>query len=117
MIGLRCGLGSGMGRLSVRLLAEIAPDRRAGGPDRLAQRLGNEMAVAVLDRNRIDVDDEIGRFVAPGAIQTARGRLRVSLDGGAVEILAPAAVGALEHDDAVDETACSDDVGHSGLAN
>src|SRR5579871_1409770 len=100
MIGLRCGLGSGMGRLSVRLLAEVAPVRRAGGPDRLAQRLGNEMAVAVLDRDRINVDDKIGRFVAPGAIKGARTRFCVSLDGCAVEILAPAAVGALEHDNA-----------------
>ena len=52
-----------MRRLTTRLLPQIAPDRRPRRPDRFAQRLGNKMAVPLLDRNRIGIDHDIVRFV------------------------------------------------------
>ena len=55
-----------MGRLSVRLLAKIAPDRRPGRADRLAQRFGRAMPVALLDRDRIRLDDQVLRLARLG---------------------------------------------------
>ena len=58
-----------------RLLAQIAPDRRPRRPDRLAQSLGREMAVALLDHDRIGVDDEVVRLVLLRPLQRFRRRL------------------------------------------
>ena len=101
-----------MRRLALRLLAEIAPDRRTGRADRLAQRLRRDMAVADLDRNRIGLDDDVLRLVLFRARQRRGGRGRVGPHGGAVEVLAPASVGGLKHDNAIREAAGGDDIRH-----
>src|SRR5690242_17553599 len=100
MVRLRRGLGPRLRRKASRLLAKVAPDRRARGPDRLAQGLRRQVSVALRDRNGIWVDDDIVRFVLFGAAERAGGCLRIGADRRAVEILAPAVV-SLEHDNAV----------------
>src|SRR5579863_4134421 len=116
MLALQGGLGTGSRRKPQRLLAEIAPDRRPRRADRLAQGLRREMAVALLDRHGIGVDDEIVRLVLSGARERAGGRLRVAHDRRAIEILAPAPVAAQKDDDAVREAVGGDDIGHVALA-
>src|SRR5580658_9572983 len=116
MFGLQGGLWTGAGREPQRLLAEIASSRWSRGADRFAQGLGSEMAIALIDRNRVGVDDHIARLVLPGAGDRLGGRLRVGQHRGSIEILAPASVGALKHDDAVRQTVGGDDIGHAGLA-
>ena len=88
-----------MGREASRLLAEVAPVGRPGGADRLAESLGSEMAIALLDRHGIGVDDEIARFVLPRSCERRSRRSRAGEHCGAVEILAPAFIGGLEQDD------------------
>src|SRR6185437_13396676 len=113
MIGLRRGLGTRMGRLTARLLAEVTPDRGSGGPDRLAQRLRRHVSVALRDHNGVSVDDDVRRLVLLGALKRAGGCLRIGAHVSAVEVLAPAVVG-LEHDDTVGEPVGGDDIGHCG---
>src|SRR5271169_1527498 len=116
MIGLRRGLGAGARREAHRLLAEVAPVGRPGGANRLPQRLGSKMAVALLNRDRIGVDDEIARFVLFRPRERAGRGLRIGEHRGAVEILAPGLADGLEDDDAVAETVGGDHVGHVALA-
>ena len=99
-------------RLALRLLAEVAAHRRPGGADRFAQRLGRVMAVAQLDRDRIGVDDLAPRDSFGGQRERGLTRRRVGVDGGAREVFGPAAVGVLEHDDAVGEPIGGDDLAH-----
>src|SRR5271170_5353433 len=115
MVGLRRGLGTSAGRKADRLLAEVAPVRRSGGADRLAEGLGSEMAIALLDRDRIGVNDEIACFVPLGVRERVSRRLRIGQHRGAVEILAPGLVGGLKDDDAVGQTVGGDHVGHLAL--
>ena len=63
--------------MALGLLAEIAPDRRPGRADRLAQRFRDDMAVADFDRDRVGVDDEVLRLVLLGARERGGGRGRV----------------------------------------
>src|SRR5271154_558690 len=112
MVGLRRGLGTSAGRKADRLLAEVAPVRRSGGADRLAEGLGSEMAIALIDRDRIRVDDEIARFVLLRPRERVGRRLRIGQHGGAVEIFAPSLVDGLKDDDAVGQTVGGDHVGH-----
>src|SRR5277367_2238059 len=115
MVGLRRGLGTGAGREARRLLAEVAPVRRPGGADRFAQGLGSEMAIALLDRDRIGVDDEIIRLVPFGPRERLGRRWRIGQHCGAVEILAPRLVDGLKDDDAVGQTIGGDHIGHLAL--
>src|SRR5271165_1961724 len=115
MVGLRRGLGTGAGREAHRLLAEVAPVRRPGGADCLAERLWSEMAVALLDRDRVSVDDEIARFVPLGPGERVGRRWRIGEHRGAVEILAPRLVDGLKDDDAVGQTVGGDHIGHLAL--
>src|SRR5271154_2743233 len=115
MVGLRRGLGTSAGRKADRLLAEVAPVRRSGGADRLAEGLGSEMAIALLDRDRIGVNDEIACFVPLGVRERVSRRLRIGQHRGAVEILAPGRAGGLKDDDAVGQTVGGDHVGNLDL--
>src|SRR5271166_4401301 len=115
MFGLQDGCRAGVGRTPMRLLAEVAPYRRPGGADRLAQRLRRDVPIALLDRNRVGLDDEVGGFVGFGARERGGGRGFVRPHRGAVEVLAPAFV-RLKNDNAIREAAGGDDVGHSDLS-
>src|SRR5208282_393325 len=117
MFGLRRGPGTGVGRQTQRLLAEIASDRRSRSADRFAQGLGSEMAIALRNRHCIGVDDEIVRLVSLRSRERVGRRLRVGQHRGALEVFAPAPISALKHDDTVRETVGGDDVGHAGLTN
>src|ERR1700685_2363232 len=116
MLALQGGLWTGAGREPQRLFPEIAPVCWSRGADRLAQGLGSDMAIALFDRHGIGVDDEIARLVLLGARERLGGRLCVGQHGGSIEVLAPASLGALKHDDAVRETVGGDNIGHAGLA-
>src|SRR5271166_3712172 len=97
------GLLHGERRVALGLLAEIAPDRRPGGADRLAQRLRRDMPVALIDRDRIGLDDEVLLLVLFRPRQRRRRRGRVAPDRSAVEVLAPALVRSLKNDNAIRE--------------
>ena len=102
-------------RKPLRLLAEIAPHRRPGGADRLAQGFGDDVSVSDLDREGIDVDDEIARRIFEGARGRGLGRLGVGQHRSAVEVLAPARLGGLKDDDAVRKAVGGDHIGHRSL--
>src|SRR6516164_11673368 len=72
------------------------------------------MAVPLLDRHGVGIDDDVARFVLLGVRKRAGRRLRIGLHRSAVEILAPASIGGLEHDDAIRKPVGGDDIGHSG---
>src|SRR5271167_737258 len=115
MVGLHRGLGARVGREARRLLAEVAPVRRPGGANRLAKGFGSEMAIALLDRHRIGVDDEIARFVPPRPRERIGGCGRIGQHRGAVEILSPRFAGGLKDDDPVGQTVGGDHIGHGVL--
>jgi hypothetical protein len=117
MFSLRKGGRAGERGAARGLLAQIAPDRRPGRPDRLAQRFRDDMAVADLDRNRVRLDDEVARLVLLGARKRHGRRGRVRRYNGAIEVLAPAAIGRLKNDNAIREAAGGYDVGHPILAD
>ena len=70
------------------------------------------MAVADLDRDRIGLDDEVLHLVFLGPRERVGRRGFVRPHRGAVEILAPAQIGSLKHDNAIREAAGGDDIRH-----
>jgi hypothetical protein len=86
MVGLLHGRRPGERRVAFGLLAEIAPDRRPGGADRLAQRLRRDMPVALIDRDRVRLDDEVLLLVLLRPRQRRRNRGGFAPDRSAVEV-------------------------------
>ena len=74
------------------------------------------MPVALIDRDRIGLDDEVLLLVLFRPRQRRRSRGRVAPDRGAVEVLAPALVCSLKNDNAIREAVGGDDVGHLDLS-
>jgi hypothetical protein len=114
MFSLRNSRRAGERGATHGLFAEIAPNRRPGRADRLAQRFRDDVAIADFDRDRVSVDDAVARLVFLGARERRR---RIRPHRGAVKVLAPAVIGRLKNDNAIREAAGDYDVGHASLAD